>query len=200
MTNFKSIAAAILLGAFILGSSFTGKQSNSLKVNTAKSSLKWFATKVTGKHDGTVKLSSGSLLTDGKSVTGGSFDIDMTSLTVVDITDPGMNGKLLGHLKSDDFFSVEKNKTAHFEITKVTSKSGNDFDLTGKMTIKGITQEITFPATIITTAKEVKATAKITLDRTKWDIKYGSGKFFEGLGDKIIHDDFVIELNLQAEA
>jgi len=103
-------------------------------------------------------------------------------------------------LKSDDFFSVEKNKTAHFEITKVTSKSGNDFDLTGKMTIKGITQEITFPATIITTAKEVKATAKITLDRTKWDIKYGSGKFFEGLGDKIIHDDFVIELNLQAEA
>ena len=200
MTTFKSIAAAALMGALVLGSSFTGKLSGSFKVNTEKSTLKWFATKVTGKHDGSVKLSSGSIKSDGKSVTGGSFDIDMTSLVVADLTDPGMNGKLLGHLKSDDFFSVEKHKTAHFEITKVTAKSGNEFEVAGKMTIKGITQDISFPATITTTAKEVKANAKITLDRTKWDIRYGSGKFFEGLGDKVIHDDFVIELNLVAGA
>jgi len=197
---FKSIAAASLIGALVLGSSFTGKISGSFKVNTEKSTLKWFATKVTGKHDGSVKLASGIIKSDGKTVTGGSFDIDMTSLVVVDLTDPGMNSKLLGHLKSDDFFSVDKNKTAHFEITKVSPKSGNEFDVTGKMTIKGITQEISFPATIMTTAKEVKANAKITLDRTKWDIRYGSGKFFEGLGDKVIHDDFVIELNLIAGA
>jgi polyisoprenoid-binding protein YceI len=200
MTTFKSIAAATLMGALVLGSSFTGKLSGSFKVNTEKTTLKWFATKVTGKHDGSVKLASGTLNSDGKSVTGGSFDIDMTSLVVADIADPGTNGKLLGHLKSEDFFSVDKHKTAHFEITKVAPKSGNEFEVSGKMTIKGITQDISFPATITTTAKEVKANAKITLDRTKWDIRYGSGKFFEGLGDRVINDDFVIELNLVAGA
>lgn len=199
MTKFKSIAAAALLGAMVLGSSFTGKLSGDLKVNTEKSTLKWFATKVTGKHDGALKLAGGTVTTNGKTVTGGNFDIDMTSIIVSDVKDAEMNGKLLGHLKSDDFFSVEKHKKARFEITSVKALTGNQFDVTGKMTIKGITQEITFPATITTTAKGVKANAKITLDRTKWDIKYGSGKFFD-LGDKVIHDDFVIELNLEAGA
>jgi polyisoprenoid-binding protein YceI len=200
MTTFKSIATAALLGTLILGSSFTGKLSSSLKVNPSKTTMKWFATKVTGKHNGTVQIANGVLKTDGKQVNGGSFDIDMTTLVVSDVTNPDMNAKLLGHLKSDDFFSVEKHKTAHLEITKVTPKTGNEYEVTGKMTIKGITQDITFPATIVNSGKEVKATAKITLDRTRWDVRYGSGKFFEGLGDKIIHDDFIIEVNLEAGA
>jgi polyisoprenoid-binding protein YceI len=194
----KSIAAATLLGALVFGSSFTGKLSTDLKVNTAKSNLHWFATKVTGKHDGTVKLSAGTIKTDGKTVTGGSFDVDMSTLVVLDITDKETNGKLLGHLMSDDFFSAAKHKTAHFDISKVVSKGGANYDVTGDLTIKGIKNEVTFPATITASAKSVTAKAKITLDRTKWDIKYGSGKFFEGLGDKVIHDDFVIELDLVA--
>lgn len=201
MIQFKTLAMAALLSVFALGSAFNGKPTaTSYKVNAEKSDLHWYATKVTGKHDGKVKLASGTLTTNGTTVTGGKFDIDMTSITVLDLpADNEYNGKLLGHLKSEDFFSVEKHNKAHFEITKVTAK-GKEFLVTGKMTIKGITNEISFPATISNSGKVVSAKAKITLDRTKWDIRYGSGKFFENLGDKAIHDDFVIDLNLVAEA
>jgi len=200
MTKFKSLATVALIASLLIGSAFTGKMTSAFKVNVKKSNLKWLATKVTGKHDGTLKLAGGSLESNGKIVTGGSFDIDMNSLVCTDITDKETNGKFLGHLRSEDFFSIEKHKTAHFEIQKVTPKTGNEYDVTGKLTIKGITNEITFPATIITTAKGVKASAKITVDRTRYDIKYGSGKFFEGLGDKAIYDDFIIDLNLEAGA
>jgi len=200
MTKFKSLATVALIGSLLIGSAFTGKMTSAFKVNVKKSNLKWLATKVTGKHDGTLKLAGGSLESNGKIVTGGSFDIDMNSLVCTDITDKETNGKFLGHLRSEDFFSIEKHKTAHFEIQKVTPKTGNEYDVTGKLTIKGITNEITFPATIITTGNGVKASAKITVDRTRYDIKYGSGKFFEGLGDKAIYDDFIIDLNLEAGA
>jgi len=199
MTKFKSLAAVVLVGSLLVGSSFTSKL-NSFKVNVAKSTLNWVATKVTGKHNGTLKLANGSLESNGKMVTGGTFDIDMNSLVCLDLTDKETNGKFVGHLRSDDFFSIEKHKTAHFEIQKVVPTKGNDYDVTGKLTIKGITNEVTFPATITTTPKGVKASAKITVDRTKFDIKYGSGKFFEGLGDKVINDDFTIDLNLEAGA
>ena len=199
MFNYKSIATAALLSAFAIGSAFTGKlATTTFKVDTKKSQLNWYASKVTGKHNGTVNLASGSVESDGKTIIGGSFDIDMTSILVKDIpADNEMNGKLLGHLKSDDFFSVDKHKTARFEIMKVVP-NGKEFQVAGKMTIKGITNEISFPATISTSDKGVTAKAKITLDRTKWDVRYGSNKFFEGLADKAIHDDFVIEVNLVA--
>jgi polyisoprenoid-binding protein YceI len=199
MTKFKSLVAVVLVGSLLVGSSFTSKVNN-FKVNVAKSTLNWVATKVTGKHNGTLKLASGSLESNGKMVTGGTFDIDMNSLVCLDLTDKETNGKFVGHLRSDDFFSIEKHKTAHFEIQKVVPTKGNEYDVTGKLTIKGISNEVTFPATITTTPKGVKASAKITVDRTKFDIKYGSGKFFEGLGDKVINDDFTIDLNLEAGA
>lgn len=201
MIQIKSLAIAALLSVFALSSAFNGKLATSnLKVNTEKSDLHWYATKVTGKHDGKVKLASGSLILNGKNISGGQFDIDMTSISVSDIpADNEYNGKLVGHLKSEDFFSVDKHKTAQFVITKVASK-GKETIVTGKMTIKGITNEISFPATITNNGKQVTAKAKIVLDRTKWDIRYGSGKFFESLGDKAIHDDFTIDLNLVAEA
>jgi polyisoprenoid-binding protein YceI len=197
MKTFKSMTLA-LLGLFIISTAFNGRKAETLKVNVAKTTLKWFASKVTGKHDGTVKLANGSLISNGKQVTGGSFDIDMTTLVCNDLTDKETNAKLIGHLKSDDFFSVGKHKTAHFEISSVTPKAGTEYEVSGKMTIKGITKDLSFPANITMSGETAKATAKITLDRTQWDIRYGSGKFFEGLGDKVIHDDFIIELNLEA--
>ncbi len=200
MFQVRLISSALFAGMLLAGSSFSGKLNSSFKVNAAKSSMKWFASKVTGKHDGQIKLTSGTLNTNGKMVTGGSFEIDMNSMTCRDIEDKETNGKFLGHLKSPDFFDAGNHKTASFEIQKVVPKSGNEFEVTGKMTIKGISNEISFPATITNTGKEIRAKAKITLDRTKWDIRYGSGKFFEGLGDKIIHDDFVIDLDLVANS
>jgi polyisoprenoid-binding protein YceI len=176
-----------------------GKANGKYVVNTNQSNLVWKAEKVTGKHDGTVKLSGGEITVANNNLVSGSFTIDMTSLAVVDIKDPGTNGKLLGHLKSDDFFSVEKHKTATFVITSVTpgSQKGS-FTVKGNLTIKGITKAIEFPAAIIMDGNDLKATATITVDRTKFDIRYGSKSFFESIGDKAIYDDFTIELQLLA--
>lgn len=163
------------------------------KVDVAKSTLKWNAKKVTGEHMGTVNIADGALMVDGAKVTGGSFNIDMNSIVCTDLTDATYNGKLIGHLKSDDFFSVAKHPKANFKITKVEGDN-----ITGDMTIKGITNSITFPVTMKMEGKNVVANAKIVLDRTKWDVRYGSKKFFESIGDKAIYDDFEMDLTLTA--
>ena len=165
----------------------------SYKVDVAKSNVKWHAKKVTGEHMGSVNISDGALMVDGTKITGGSFNMDMNSIVCTDITDATYNGKLIGHLKSDDFFSVAKHPKASFKITKV---EGNN--VTGDMTIKGITNPITFPVSMKMEGKNVVANAKIVLDRTKWDIRFNSKKFFESIGDKAIFDDFEIDLTLTA--
>jgi polyisoprenoid-binding protein YceI len=159
----------------------------------------WKAEKVTGKHEGTVALSGGEILMAKGVLKSGSFTIDMSSMLVTDIKDAGMNGKLLGHLKSDDFFSVDKHKTARFDITSVTAGSqAGSFTVKGNLTIKGITKPIEFPAAIVVEGKTLKATGTAVVDRTKYDIRYGSKSFFESIGDKAIYDDFNIELQLVA--
>lgn len=198
MIQYKSLltlAAACSLSA----TSFAGGP-DAFKVNPAKTNLKWTASKVTGKHEGMIRLAGGSLLVEGKNLTGGSFDIDMSTITCTDIADKETNANFLGHLRSDDFFGVEKFKTAHFEIEKVTPKSGNEVEVSGKMTIKGITKALRFPATIVNDGKSLKAKAKITVDRSEYDVKFRSAKFFSDLGDKLIHDDFIIELDMEAAA
>lgn len=189
-----AISAVALAGG---GKGINGKY----VVNTAQSKLVWKAEKVTGKHDGTVKLSAGEITVANDKLVAGSFTIDMTSIAVVDIKDPDMNAKLLGHLKSDDFFSVDKHKTATFVITSVTPASqAGSYTVKGNLTIKGITKPIEFPAAIIIDGKTLKATATITVDRTQFDIRYGSKSFFESIGDKAIYDDFIIELQLVANS
>ena len=105
--------------------------------------------------------------------------------------------KLIGHLKSDDFFSVAKNPTAKLDITKVETKENNTI-VNGKLTIKGITQDISFPASVSKKGNVVVAIATIRIDRTKYDIKYGSKSFIEGIGDKAIDDEFELQVNLVA--
>ncbi len=173
-----------------------------LPVNTQNSSLKWNAQKVGGEHYGTVQLAGGNLQLNGKKISGGEFTIDMTSITVEDITREDSNKRLTGHLKSDDFFSVEKHPEAKFVITKATplkDKSGNNYTITGNLTIKGITNAITFPANITINGKSAEATAKIEVDRTKYDIKYRSG-LVGTAADKVIYDNFTIDLKLVAGA
>jgi polyisoprenoid-binding protein YceI len=193
MKTVKIITLTLVTLLTVGSAVFASKKAKTLKVDASKSMVKWDAKKVTGEHNGTVGLSGGSLTVDGGKVTGGSFEIDMTSIKCVDLTDAGYNAKLIGHLKSEDFFSVEKNPKAAFKITKVEGSN-----ITGDMTIKGITQSITFPATVTVVKGIASATAKIVLDRTKWDIRYGSKKFFESIGDKAIYDDFTIDLTLVA--
>ncbi len=175
-------------------------KAQSFKVDNASSKLTWLAKKATGEHSGNVKVSEGTFVIDGTVLKSGSFTIDTKSITVTDVTDAATNGKLLGHLKSEDFFSTEKFPTSTFVITSAKKASGNQYNLTGKLTIKGITNEVSFPAAIDVTGKKLTAKAKITIDRTKYDIKFRSKNFFENLGDKVIYDDFDIDVALVANA
>lgn len=188
---------AIVFTLLVLASAGTLSAQTTHTVNPAKSSVKWLGKKVTGQHDGTVDVKSGSLTVNGDQITGGDFVLDMTTIKVADIKDAETNAKLVGHLNSEDFFSVDKHKEATFKITKVTAKKGENgstHEITGDLTIKGITHSITFPAKVTLLKSGFIAAAKFTIDRTKWDIKYGSSNFVAGIGDKAIYDDVEFDL------
>ncbi|RYF69906.1 MAG: YceI family protein, partial [Cytophagaceae bacterium] len=163
-----------------------------------KSTLSWNGKKVTGEHSGNIKVQDGAFVVDGSKVTGGQFTFDMNSITCTDLTDKGYNDKFIGHIKSEDFFNTAKFPTSTFKITKVTPKGGELYDITGNMTIKGITNAVTFPATVKMAGNQITAAGKATLDRTKYDIRYGSKSFFENIGDKAIYDDFTVDMKLAA--
>lgn len=171
-------------------------QQKNYKVDTAKTKVIWTGTKVTGKHTGNITIASGEVKHDGKVITGGTFEFDMTSITCTDLTEKEWNDKLVGHLKADDFFGVEKFPTSKFVITKVVAKTGDNYDVTGNLTIKGITNEVTFPAVIKVSPTAIITVAKITVNRTKFDIKYGSASFFDNVGDKAISDDFTLDVEV----
>lgn len=189
-----------LAGVTAFAFTTTQKKDINYSIDTKSTTATWIGRKVTGEHTGGITISKGNIVSDGKAITGGTIEFDMNSITNTDLTDKEYNGKLIGHLKSEDFFSTEKNPTAKFEISKVTLKSGNDYEVVGKLTIKGITNEITFPALIKLDAKTIVTVAKITVNRTKFDIKYGSASFFESIGNKAISDDFELNINVVASA
>ncbi|GAB4003836.1 hypothetical protein GCM10028808_00240 [Spirosoma migulaei] len=188
---------ALSLVSFAIPVPKKGKEAT-YKVDIQQSRLVWTAKKVTGEHTGTAPIINGSLALKSGKLKGGSFDIDLKALTVTDITDADQNAKLVGHLKSDDFFSVEKHPTARFVISSVSLTGNSTYDVAGKLTIKGITNDITFPAQVKTEAGKLTATANVTVDRTKYDIKYRSKNYFENLGDKTIYDDFTLAITLVA--
>lgn len=173
----------------------TVKVAESYNVNIAESNIAWLGKKVGGQHNGDIKLTSGSLeLTDGE-LTGGEFVVDMTSITCLDLKPEDGNEKLVGHLKADDFFGVEAYPTATLKIKKVEGEN-----TTADLTIRDKTNEITFPTTLaVDEAGNVTGTAKLTFDRSKFDVKYNSKNFFEDLvADKIIDDN--IELSIEVKA
>ncbi|ASZ09951.1 YceI family protein [Chitinophaga pendula] len=168
-------------------------------VDVQHSQLTWTGHKVTGQHSGNIAVSKGDFNVENNKVKSGSFQLDTRSITVTDITDKDGNSKLLGHLKGDDFFAVEKYPSAAFVTTSITPGSGNSYDVKGKLTIKGITQDISFPATITVDNNQLVAKANIKVDRTKYDIKFHSKRFFDNLGDKVIYDDFDLDITLVAK-
>jgi len=144
----------------------TGKK---LALSTGDSKLEWVGKKVTGQHNGTVDISSGELFIDNGNLTGGSFDINFGTIKVLDLQDSEMNAKLTGHLKSDDFFSADKFPTGKFVLTSVTPLSNgteNNYTIGGDLTIKGITQPVSFPATVKINGDVVSAKADFKIDRT----------------------------------
>ena len=189
------ISSIFLLVAVVSLSAFTTIKPVTYTVDVAKSTITWIGKKVTGSHNGTIALQSGTLNVDGKKVTGGTFTIDMNS-----IKDADGSAKLEGHLKADDFFGVAKFPTSTFVITKVAG-SGAAVTVSGNLTIKGISKPLSFPATVtVNTDGTVSALAgKITVDRTKYDIRYGSKSFFDSIGDKAIDDNFELAVKLVAK-
>lgn len=196
---FGFLLAGVMMNAAVMayGPGKTAKD-KTLTVDTKSSKLVWGAKKVTGTHAGNIPLTSGSLIVDGDKLKGGNFVFDVKNLTVTDVKDAEMNGKLTGHLKSADFFAVDAHPEAKFVITSATPKGAGVYDVTGKLTIKGITDDVKFPATVKSAGGKVTADAKIVVDRTKYDIKFRSKNFFENLGDKAIDNDFTLDVSLVA--
>ena len=168
-------------------------------VDITSSQVEWFASKVTGKHNGDVKLVSGFVKTDKDQIVDAEFVIDMQSIRVLDIESPGMRSKLEGHLKAEDFFHSSKYPQAIFRLSsarKLTATEGANFRLTGDLQIRGITHAIAFDAQVDLDQTPMRATGTMTVDRTKYGITYKSGSVFQALGDRAIHDDFQIKFHI----
>lgn len=176
-------------------------ETKNFKIEPANSTIEWVGKKVTGAHNGTVNIADGTLtLTDGK-LTGGRFTIDTTSFKILDVTDPGTNTQFAGHLASEDFFGIEKYPTATLEITSVSNGSDTDYHIAGHLTIKGISHPIEFEAQVGGTQGDtLQASGKLVIDRTKYGMRFRSGSFFKDLGDTLIYNDFVLNVNLTAKA
>jgi len=186
MKTIKSILTTVIILATV--SLFAQE----MKVDTEKSSLKWHGEKVTGEHYGNIELKEGWLSWDNDKLTDGEFVIDMSTITNNDLEDAEYNAKLVGHLKSDDFFGVEKFPTAKLEIKSSDKFKNNKATVKAHLTIKDITHPIEFEA-----QKDGNwFMAEIVIDRSKYDVRYGSGSFFDNLGDKMIYDDFTMTVKI----
>ncbi|MEL7587867.1 MAG: YceI family protein [Prolixibacteraceae bacterium] len=178
--------------SLVVGGNVSAKE---LKADTEKTQITWLGKKVTGQHNGTIKLKSGTMTVEENAIVSGKFVIDMTSLENVDIADSESNQKLVGHLKSDDFFGVDKYPEATLAITEKAEFTGDQAHVKGDLTIKGTTHPVEFH---VTRDGQVYTT-KVTVNRAKYNVRYGSKSFFNDLGDKVIYDDFEIGVKLVTE-
>lgn len=194
MKSFRKIFAIAVIMMGIAGVT----QAQTFVVNKDQSQVKWNGKKVSGEHYGTIEFSGGALQVTNGQISSGTFEINMNSIVCEDITNPATNAKLVGHLKSDDFFSTDKFPTSKMAITSVRKVTGNDYEYTGNLTIKGISHPVTFTTQTVVEGSTLKATGKIVIDRTKYDIRFRSGSFFQNLGDNLIYDDFTLDFNMVA--
>ncbi|MEM7484697.1 MAG: YceI family protein [Bacteroidota bacterium] len=188
----KAILSLALTAVFGLTATANPIDGEKKEVKTSESTVTWKAYKVTGSHTGTIDLKSGALEFDGDKLTGGEFVVDMTTINTTDL-EGDYKQKLDGHLHSDDFFSTASNPTSKLVFSNVEASGKNAYKVTGDLTIKGITKSVTFDVSIYGS----KATATLKVDRTNYDVKYGSGSFFDNLGDKTIYDEFDLVVDLQ---
>lgn len=168
-------------------------------VDPTESSIEWKGFKPTDSHNGTINIESGVLSVLDNKIESGSFLINMNSIAVLDIpVEEKGNGKLLGHLKSPDFFDTENHANATFEITGVSEVEGKTM-LSGNLSIKGIKHNISFLVVGNRVGNGyIISSETFTIDRTRWDIKYKSKSIFGDLGDKFINDDIELKIMIKA--
>lgn len=169
------------------------------KANTENSMIEWKGFKPTGSHTGTIAISEGTVSVDDGAIESGNFTIDMNSIAVTDIpVEEEGNAKLRGHLTSADFFDAEKYPTAKFEVTGISTVEGKTM-LSGNLTMKEKTNNISIPVSTSIEGDTMKLTSEtFTIDRSKWNVQYGSKSFFDNLGDKFINDDIELKVTLVA--
>lgn len=193
MKTFHSILA---ISALLMSTSLFAK---TYQLDTKKSKLSWTGSKVLvdSKHTGTVDIKRGEVQFGKDGPTSAVVVVNMTTIKNEDLTDPAYNKKLVGHLKSPDFFDIEKHPEATLKVTSFKKQGPTSYDLTGDLTIKGTTKPVAFKAT---TASEKgglsKISADLEFDRTEFGVRYGSGKFFQNLGDKVISDKVQLKVEL----
>ncbi|MGQ2984584.1 YceI family protein [Flavobacterium sp.] len=188
MKNLKTIAIA-----FVAALSTFAATAQEKKIDTKTSKIVWVGEKLTGTHSGTIDFKEGVIIIRKGKLTGGSFTADMNSLQVTDLKAGEGKEKLEGHLKADDFFGTATHPTAKILFKTIKAKSADVYTVTADLTIKNITKPVTFDLTV----GKNSATTTFKVDRTKYDIKYGSKSFVEGIGDKAIYDEFELTVNLK---
>ena len=164
-------------------------------IDTKETVVAWKGSSVEGAHTGYVYISKGELMIENGQLMGGTVEVDMST---IEGDDHRSDNNLIKHLKDPDFFDVKKFPFSTIAITRVESTNNENKTVTGNLTIKGITHPITFPARIEVKSGIVKANGKLVIDRTKWDVRYNSGKFYDNLADKTISDS--IEFNIKIVA
>ncbi len=189
----------ILILTFVL-IAFSVSAQTTLKTNTTNSKINWKGFKPTGEHYGTIMLKNGNFNVKGNQITGGEFTIDMTTIIDLDMpADDEYNAKLVKHLKSEDFFGVDKHPTANFKITKI-EKKGDKSLIHGDLTIKNKTNPVSFLASVdISNDGLTLKSETFKIDRSKWEIKYKSKSFFGDLADNFIYDDMEISIEVEAK-
>ena len=188
-TTFKFI---ITITFTLISISFSYSQS--LTANKTESLIRWYGEELTGKtHFGNLSFKEGQIELQDGLIIGGNFVVNMTSLSVEDLSG-GAKARLEGHLRSDDFFSVDKYPEATLKITQKAKVEGDVQKLYGELTIKGIKHAVDFSMILV---DKKTATANLTFDRSKYNVRFRSGSFFENLGDKLILDDIRMEVSLQ---
>lgn len=182
-------------------SNFKKMDTKKFNIEKNKSIIEWVGKKVTGAHNGTINFADGFLTLTSGELSGGKFTIDTTSIKILDVTDPGTNAQFAGHLASEDFFAAEKYPTATLEITGVSHRENRNYHIAGDLTIRGISNPVEFDTEILNEPGDtLRATGKLVIDRTKYNMKFRSGNFFKDLGDTLIYNDFTLNVLLAAKS
>ena len=181
------------IAAFTFMSQALYSQEN-FNVDVENSNLNWKGYKPTGTHSGTITLASGDFVLKDNKITGGNFVTDMST-----IKDADGSAKLEGHLKSEDFFEIAVFPISKFEITEIANK-GENIQVTGNMTIKGITKQITFPAALLVNEDVITLTSDtFQINRADFNVKFKSKSFFNDLKDKFVNDEFDFQVTIIAK-
>ena len=169
------------------------------QIQKTSSTVNWTGKKVLGLHTGSINIASGFIEMADNHIESGEIQMDMTSMVITDIEDKKTRQDFLEHLLNDDFFSVDKFKTSKLVLTGSKKMDNGKLEIDGILTIKDISHPVSFIATVEVFTNTLHSLGELVIDRTLYNIRYGSGKFFENLGDKLVYDEFVLQFKLIAE-